>query len=179
MCSIARHAHHVYTQKTLLILIDESVFMPTLTIDGRSVTVPEGSTILDAARAMAIDVPTLCWYPKLPVVGNCRICLVQVEGAPKLVASCATAAADGMRVHTESDDARKNRQAVLSMLLERYPAEDIPRVGARNEFESLVHRYDVATTRRSGLALREGDDRDGDPIIQHDMSTCILCTRCV
>ena len=72
--------------------------MPTLTIDGRSVTVPEGSTILDAARAMAIDVPTLCWYPKLPVVGNCRICLVQVEGTPKLVASCATAAADGMRV---------------------------------------------------------------------------------
>jgi formate dehydrogenase major subunit len=153
--------------------------MPTLTIDGRSITVPEGSTILDAARAMAIDVPTLCWYPKLPVVGNCRICLVQVEGSPKLVASCATAAADGMRVHTESDDARKNRQAVLSMLLERYPAEDIPRVGARNEFESLVQRYDVPTARRSGLPLREGDERDGDPIIQHDMSTCILCTRCV
>ena len=67
--------------------------MPTLTIDGRSVTVPAGSTILDAARALAIDVPTLCWYPKLPVVGNCRICLVQVEGAPKLIAACATAAA--------------------------------------------------------------------------------------
>jgi formate dehydrogenase major subunit len=153
--------------------------MPTLTIDGRSVTVPEGSTILDAARAMAIDVPTLCWYPKLPVVGNCRICLVQVEGAPKLVASCATAAADGMRVHTESNDAVKNRQGVLSMLLERYPADDIPTAGARNEFEVLVHRYDVPTTRRAGLSLRAGDDRAGDPIIQHDMSTCILCTRCV
>jgi NADH dehydrogenase/NADH:ubiquinone oxidoreductase subunit G len=63
--------------------------MPTLTIDGRPITVPAGSTILDAARALAIDVPTLCWYPKLPVVGNCRICLVQVDGAPKLVASCA------------------------------------------------------------------------------------------
>ena len=130
--------------------------MPTLTIDGRSVTVPAGSTILDAARALAIDVPTLCWYPKLPVVGNCRICLVQVEGAPKLVASCATAAADGMRVSTESDDAVKNRQGVLSMLLERYPAEDIPRVGARNEFESLVHRYDVPTTRRVGAAASRG-----------------------
>ena len=56
--------------------------MPTLTIDGHTVTVPEGATILDAARALAIDVPTLCWYPKLPVVGNCRICLVHVEGAP-------------------------------------------------------------------------------------------------
>ena len=153
--------------------------MPTLTIDGRSVTVPAGSTILDAARALAIDVPTLCWYPKLPVVGNCRICLVQVEGAPKLVAACATAAADGMRVSTESADAVKNRRGVLSMLLERYPAEDIPHSRARNEFESLVHRYEVPTARRAGMSLRSGDERDGDPIIQHDMSTCILCTRCV
>ena len=153
--------------------------MPTLTIDGRSVTVPAGSTILDAARALAIDVPTLCWYPKLPVVGNCRICLVHVDGAPKLVAACATAAADGMRVSTESDAAVKNRQGVLSMLLERYPTDDIPEVGARNEFEALVRRYDVPTTRRSGMTLRTGDERDGDPIIQHDMSTCILCTRCV
>src|SRR5689334_4956532 len=153
--------------------------MPTLTIDGRSVTVPAGSTILDAARALSINVPTLCWYPKLPVVGNCRICLVSVEGAPKLVAACATAAADGMRVTTESDAAVKNRHGVLSMLLERYPAEDIPHDAARNEFESYVQRYDVPTTRRAGLALRAGDERDGDPIIQHDMSTCILCTRCV
>jgi formate dehydrogenase major subunit len=153
--------------------------MPTLTIDGRAVAVPEGATILDAARTLAIDVPTLCWYPKLPVVGNCRICLVEVEGAPKLVASCATAATEGMRVRTESEAAVKNRQGVLSMLLERYPAEGIPHSTARNEFESLVHRYDVSTTRRAGLALRSGDERDGDPIIQHDMSTCILCTRCV
>jgi formate dehydrogenase major subunit len=153
--------------------------MPTLTIDGRTITVPAGATILDAARALAIDVPTLCWYPKLPVVGNCRICLVQVEGAPKLVASCATAAADGMRVSTESDDAVKNRRGVLSMLLERYPADEIPANGARNEFETLVRRYDVPAARRSGLPLRTGDERDGDPIIQHDMSTCILCTRCV
>ena len=153
--------------------------MPTLTIDGRTVTVPEGSTILDAARALAIDVPTLCWYPKLSVVGNCRICLVQVEGAPKLIAACATAAAEGMRVQTESQSAIKNRQGVLSMLLERYPADEIPPAGARNEFESLVRRYDVPTTRRAGLSLRTGDERDGDPIIQHDMSTCILCTRCV
>ena len=153
--------------------------MPTLTIDGRPITVPAGATILDAARALAIDVPTLCWYPKLPVVGNCRICLVQVEGVSKLVASCATAAADGMSVHTESDDAVKNRRGVLSMLLERYPVEEIPATGARNEFESLVRRYDVPAVRRAGLPLRAGDERDGDPIIQHDMSTCILCTRCV
>ncbi len=153
--------------------------MPTLSIDGRSVTVAEGATILDAARVLEIDVPTLCWYPKLPVVGNCRICLVTVAGNPKLVPACATQAADGMEVTTESLAAVKSRHGVLSMLLERYPAADIPETGYRNEFEALVRRYDVPSVRRSGMALRAGDERDGDPIIQHDMSLCILCTRCV
>ena len=153
--------------------------MPTLTINGRSVTVADGSTILDAARSVAIDVPTLCWYPRLTTTGNCRICLVSVAGTGKLVPSCGTAAANGMVVMTESDAAVANRRTVLSMLLERYPAEQIPDGEARNEFEQLVRRYDVPTAKRSTLVPREGDSRAGDPIIQHDMSTCILCTRCV
>src|SRR5688572_67325 len=153
--------------------------MPKLTIDGVVVSAPEGATILDAARSLNVDVPTLCWYPKLPTVGNCRICLVSVEGNPKLVAACAAQAAEGMVVTTESVAAVKNRQGVLSLLLERYPTEEIPEGGYRNEFEQLVRRYDVPTTRRSGMPLRTGDERDNDPIIQHDMNTCILCTRCV
>ena len=153
--------------------------MPQLTIDGIATTAPDGATILDAARALAIDVPTLCWYPKLPTVGNCRICLVSVAGNPKLVPACATPVAEGMVVTTESLGAVRNRQGVLSMLLERYPVDEIPAGGYRNEFEQLVRRYDVPTTRSNDLPLRTGDERDGDPIIQHDMSTCILCTRCV
>jgi formate dehydrogenase major subunit len=153
--------------------------MPKLTIDGREVTVPEGTTILEAARSMGIAVPTLCWYPKLPIVGNCRICLVSVEGSPKLVASCAAQAEEGQKVTTESHASVENRKAVLGMLLERYPVEEIPEDGARNEFEQYVRRYGVPTAKRSSLGLREGDERQGDPLIQHDMSTCILCTRCV
>ena len=153
--------------------------MPALTIDGRTINVRDGATILDAARELAIDVPTLCWYPKLTNVGNCRICLVSVEGNAKLLPACATQASEGMIVTTESMAAVKNRRGVLSLLLERYPGEDIPEGGHRNEFEQLVRRYDVATTRSHELPLREGDERDGDLIIRHDMSTCILCTRCV
>ncbi len=153
--------------------------MPTLTIDGHACSVRPGATILDAARSAGIDVPTLCWYPALPNVGNCRICLVSVAGNAKLVPACATEATEGMVVSTESQAAVKSRQGVLGMLLERYPAEDIPDGGYRNEFEALVRRYDVPTARRAGMPLRTGDARDGDPIIQHDMSTCILCTRCV
>ncbi|MEO6446409.1 MAG: molybdopterin-dependent oxidoreductase [Gemmatimonadaceae bacterium] len=153
--------------------------MPNLTIDGHPVSAESGATILDAARAAGIYVPTLCWYPKLPNVGNCRICLVSLEDTPKLLPACATPAADGMVVTTESVAAVKSRQGVLGMLLERYPVADIPAGGHRNEFEALVRRYDVPTTSSAGLPLRRGDEREGDPIIQHDMSTCILCTRCV
>ena len=153
--------------------------MPTLTINGQSVRVAEGKTILDAARANAIDIPTLCWYPQLPTAGNCRICLVSVEGSAKLLPACATPAAEGMTVTTESDAAVANRRSVLSMLLERYPTEQIPEGGARNEFEQLVRRYDVPTVHRSPLVAREGDARHEDPAIRHSMESCILCTRCV
>src|SRR5438552_1915726 len=159
--------------------------MTTLTIDGRSVTADPDRTILEAARAAGMsDIPTLCWYPKLPIVGNCRICLVSVEGQPKLLPACATKVADGMVVNTESHAAVENRKGVLRLLLERYPADHLRnggRVSPRNEFEQYVVRYGVVPTpvAERDLALRHGDERPGDPMIRHDMSTCILCTRCV
>src|SRR6185437_6605074 len=162
-----------------------------------------GATILEVARTAGVDIPTLCWYPKLPIVGNCRICLVSVEGQAKLVPACAAPAADGMVVQTESEAAVENRRGVLGMLLERYPGEHLSdgagpaaaggngagapgAAGAgrngnrpRNEFEDYVARYQVPVREHHELPLREGDERPGDVMIQHDMSTCILCTRCV
>jgi formate dehydrogenase major subunit len=158
--------------------------MPTITIDGRAITAGADATILEAARSAGIDIPTLCWYPKLPVVGNCRICLVSVEGQPKLLPACAAKVADGMKVTTESHAAVENRRGVLRMLLERYPGEHLANGGRahpRNEFERYVTRYDVTPTPLTSrdLPLRSGDERPGDPMIRHDMTTCILCTRCV
>jgi len=167
--------------------------MATLTINGRSITADPEQTILDAARAAGIvDIPTLCWYPKLPTVGNCRICLVSVEGQGKLLPACATKVADGMAVQTESHAAVENRKGVLRLLLERYPGDHLSNGGRgsergkgavqpRNEFEGYVVRYGVVPTRLAerDLPLRHGDERPGDAMIRHDMSTCILCTRCV
>jgi formate dehydrogenase major subunit len=156
--------------------------MPSLTLNGQSVPFAAGATILDAARAAGVDIPTLCWYPKLPTVGNCRICLVSVSGQGKLVPACATPAADGMVVESESEAAVANRQGVLGMLLERYPLDHLAGNGhapARNEFEAYVSRYDVSLPSEQPLGLRGGDTRPGDVMIQHDMSLCILCTRCV
>jgi formate dehydrogenase major subunit len=158
--------------------------MPTLTLNGAAVSFDEGATILEAARVAGQSIPTLCWYPKLPVVGNCRICLVAVEGQPKLVPACATKAADGMVVATEAEPVRAARRGVLELLLERYPGEHLRNGGRqapRNEFERYVVQYDarVRPLADHELPLRTGDERPGDAMIRHDMSHCILCTRCV
>src|SRR5712692_752831 len=158
--------------------------MPVLQIDGHKISIEEGRTILDAARQAGIEIPTLCWYPTLPVVGNCRICLVSVEGQPKLIAACAAKVTDGLVVTTRSNAAVANRRGVLRLLAERYPAEHLRNGGRahpRNEFERYLVEYDVVPTALEDrdLPLRSGDERPGDPMIRHDMSTCILCTRCV
>src|SRR6267143_289324 len=152
--------------------------MAKLLIDGRAVEAAESQTILDAARMSGIAIPTLCWYPTLPIVVNCRICLVSVEGQAKLIPACATKVADGMVVTTQSHAAVENRKGVLRLLTERYPAIN---GHPRNEFERYLVQYDVVPTAVEGrdLSLRSGDERPGDPMIRHDMSTCILCTRCV
>ena len=156
--------------------------MPTLTLNGKSVPFEPGETILEAARTAGIEIPTLCWYPKLPIVGNCRICLVSVQGQNKLLPACATPATDGMVVESESEAAVSNRVGVLDFLLERYPGEHLANGGRhqpRNEFERYVVQYDVPIRTHHDLPYRTGDERPGDVMIQHDMSTCILCTRCV
>src|SRR5690349_17438525 len=175
------------------------IAMPSLTLNGTDVPFQPGQTILEAARTAGVDIPTLCWYPKLPIVGNCRICLVSVKGQNKLLPACATPAAEGMVVETESDAAVSNRRGVLDFLLERYPGEHLvsshhsnggngfppagngngARPAARNEFEEYVVRYEVSARPHHDLPLRSGDERPGDVMIQHDMSHCILCTRCV
>ena len=158
--------------------------MPQLLIDGRSITATPDQTILDAARTAGIEIPTLCWYPKLSIVGNCRICLVSVEGQAKLIPACATKIAEKMVVTTQSHAAIENRKGVLRLLAERYPADHLRnggRANPRNEFERYLVQYDVVPSAivDRDLPLRSGDERPGDPMIRHDMSTCILCTRCV
>ena len=156
--------------------------MASFTLNGEEIPFEPGATILDAARVRGVDIPTLCWYPKLPNVANCRICLVSVEGGAKLVPACGTPAAAGMVVETESAAAIDNRRSVLRFLLERYPGDHLSNGGRdqpRNEFERYVTRYGVTDHARRELPLRGGDTRPGDVMISHDMSLCILCTRCV
>src|SRR3954451_16169570 len=99
--------------------------MSTLVIDGRTITAADGQTILDAARTAGIEIPTLCWYPKLPIVGNCRVCLVSVKGQAKLIPACAAKVADGMLVTTQAHAAVETRKGVRRLLAERSPADHL------------------------------------------------------
>src|SRR3989475_12095970 len=91
--------------------ICEGYLMPTLTIDGRQIESPDGSTVIQAAEKLGIFIPRYCYHPGLSIAGNCRICLVEVEKNPKLQISCNTPVTEGMVVHTKSDKAEDGRPA--------------------------------------------------------------------
>src|SRR5436309_13959555 len=149
--------------------------MPVLQIDGHKISIEAGRTITATARQAGIEIPTLCSYPTLSIVGNCRICLVSVEGQPKLIPACATKVADGLVVTTRSHAAVENRRGVLKLLAERYPAEHLRNGGRahpRNEFERYLAAYDVVPTALEDrdLPLRSRDERPGGPLLRQHMS---------
>src|SRR3989441_11379318 len=97
--------------------------MPTLTIDGREVVALDGTTVIQAAEKLGIFIPRYCYHPALSIAGNCRICLVDVEKAPKLQIACNTPVAEGMVVHTKNAKAQDGRRAVLEFLLANHPLD--------------------------------------------------------
>jgi NADH-quinone oxidoreductase subunit G len=151
----------------------------TLTIEGRSVTVPAGTSILEAAKTAGVLIPHYCYHPGLPVAGVCRMCLVEVEKAPKLAPACATAVADGQVVHVHSEKSLEARQGVLELLLINHPL-DCPICDQAGECE--LQDYTFREGRAQGR-LREPkrfnpvEDFGGDVV--YVANRCILCTRCV
>jgi len=114
--------------------------MVSLTIEGRTVSVPDGTTILEAAKTAGILIPHYCYHPGLPVAGVCRMCLVEVEKAPKLAPSCATTVAEGQVVHVHSDKSLEARKGVLEMLLINHPL-DCPICDQSGECELQDYTY--------------------------------------
>ena len=151
----------------------------TLTIDGQEVTVPGGTTILQAAEALGILVPHYCYHPGMSSPAQCRLCLVEVEGAPKLAPSCVTVAEEGQVIHTESDAAREMRQGVLEFYLANHPL-DCPICDQSGECK--LQDYVFAEGRKHGRSREPKrvfgrDDFGGDVLFYGDR--CVMCTRCV
>ncbi|WP_305046815.1 molybdopterin-dependent oxidoreductase [Geoalkalibacter sp.] len=153
--------------------------MVSVTIDGRTVSVPKGSTILEAARQLGIAIPTLCWLEKVSPTGACRICVVEVQGVARPMTACNTPVKDGIVVTTQSEQITTIRRQVMELMLVNHPL-DCPVCDAGGECDLQDSCYALNVTKQP---FRAEDVNPGPidkwPLIQQVPSRCILCEKCV
>jgi NADH-quinone oxidoreductase subunit G len=153
--------------------------MVKLTIDGREIEAEAGSSILQVADFMGIEIPRFCYHERLAVAGNCRMCLVEVEKSPKPVASCAMPVAEGMVVKTDTPMVKKAREGVLEFLLINHPLDcPICDQGGECDLQDETMAYGRGKSRFEENK-RAVEDKDFGPIVKGTMTRCIHCTRCI
>ena len=151
----------------------------TLEIDGQEVQAPRGSMIIEASDRLGIDIPRFCYHTKLSIAANCRMCLVDVEKAPKPLPACATPVADGMKVFTESRRAVDAQRGVMEFLLINHPLDcPICDQGGECELQDQAMGYGRSVS-RFVERKRVVKDQNLGPLVSTDMTRCIHCTRCV
>jgi ferredoxin len=152
----------------------------TVTIDGAQVSVPKGTTLIEAAKQAGVLVPHYCYHPSLPSPAVCRMCLVEVEKSPKLLPACVTTVADGQVVHTNSVSAKKAREGVLEFLLINHPL-DCPICDQAGECELQDYTFQEgrAEGRHDDYPKRYNPVEEFGPDVLYVPNRCILCTRCV
>jgi NADH-quinone oxidoreductase subunit G len=153
--------------------------MVNIEIDGKQVSVPKGSTILEGAKQIGVYIPHFCYHKKLSIAANCRMCLVQVEKAPKPLPACATPVMDGMKVYTHSQQAVTAQKGVMEFLLINHPLDcPICDQGGECQLQDLAVGYGASGSRYTE-AKRVVVNKNLGPLISTDMTRCIHCTRCV
>jgi NADH-quinone oxidoreductase subunit G len=151
-----------------------------LEVDGRPVEVPGGSTVMQAANKLGIYVPHFCWHPKLSIAANCRMCLVQVEKAPKPLPACATPVTEGMKVFTRSEYARQAQAGVMEFLLINHPLDcPICDQGGECQLQDLAVGYGGSASRYTEPKRVVTAKPMGPLVAAEEMTRCIHCTRCV
>lgn len=150
-----------------------------MTIDGQEISVPKSYTILQAARMVGMDIPHLCYHPELSREGSCRVCVVAVEGAKSLVASCVYPVAEGMVVHTNTPQVRETRKTIVELMLANHPEDCLFCVKNNNcELQRIAADLGIRRVRFHG-EKRKAEKDTGNPSICRDPEKCILCSRCV
>ncbi len=155
--------------------------MVTLTIDGREVEAPDGAMLVDGAKYGDVEIPVFCYEPKLgQPVGACRMCLVEVEGIPKLQTACSTAVKDGMVVHTQTERVREAQQAVVEFLLVNHPLDcPVCDKGGECPLQDITYGWGAGTSRFIEPKRHFRKPLELSPLIAIDRERCILCYRCV
>ena len=153
--------------------------MPTLTIDGKTIEAPEGSTVIQAAEKLGIFIPRYCYHPGLSIAGNCRICLVEVEKNPKLQISCNLPVTEGMVVHTTSEKAENGRRTVLEFLLANHPL-DCPVCDQSGEcdLQNFYMNFGLYDPKFREMKVKKKKAVPLGPHVILDQERCILCSRC-
>ncbi|MGN7612567.1 NADH-quinone oxidoreductase subunit NuoG [Magnetococcales bacterium HHB-1] len=153
--------------------------MHTLIINGKEISVKRGATIMDAAEQLGVYIPHFCYHPKLPISGNCRMCLVEVEKMPKPVVACAMPVNDGMVVETNSEMVKKARRGVMEFLLINHPLDcPVCDQGGECDLQDFAMKFGPDRSRYFEDKRRVGD-KDLGPLIETVMNRCIHCTRCI
>jgi NADH-quinone oxidoreductase subunit G len=151
-----------------------------LTVDGREVEVPHGSTVMDATNKLGIYVPHFCYHRKLSIAANCRMCLVEVEKAPKPLPACATPVTEGMKVKTSSPAAKDAQNGVMEFLLINHPLDcPICDQGGECQLQDLAVGYGHSNSRYTEEKRVVSRKELGPLVAAEEMSRCIQCTRCV
>jgi len=153
--------------------------MPTLHVDGVEVTVENGATVLQACEEAGAEIPRFCYHERLSIAGNCRMCLVELEKAPKLVASCAMPAGEGMVIHTNTEKVKNGREGAMEFLLINHPLDcPICDQGGECDLQDQSMAYGSGESRylEQKRAVKE---KNMGPLIKTTMTRCIHCTRCV
>ena len=153
--------------------------MVELTINGKKISVGEGTTILEAALQNDIYIPNLCYDKRLTPYGACRMCIVEVEGQKKILASCSTPVTQGMIVHTETPKLLKARQTILELLLIHHPL-DCPICDKAGEcqLQDMAFKYGSSESRFKAEKKHDLPDT-GSPLVERNPNRCILCGKCV
>ena len=153
--------------------------MINLTIDDQKVTVPEGTTILEAAKQAGIDIPTLCFLKEINEVGDCRMCIVEVEGRKGFATSCIQTVEEGMVVHTHTQNVLEARHVILDLIISNHAKDCLTCTRSGNcELQTLATKFNVLNVEFPGEMTKHKID-DESPSIVRDFNKCILCRRCV
>ncbi|MBF8246753.1 MAG: NADH-quinone oxidoreductase subunit G [Rickettsia sp.] len=148
-------------------------------LNAEPVSVEKGFTIMQACELLGIEIPHFCYHPKLDISGNCRMCLVEIEGANKLVASCAMTLTENMRIHTNTAKVRKARESVMEFLLINHPLDcPICDQGGECDLQDQAFKYGKGISRYSEIK-RSVPNKDLGPFVKTNMNRCIHCSRCV
>ena len=151
----------------------------TFTVDGKKLTAPAGTLLIDACKSAGIEIPAFCYYPGLSLQAACRMCVVRIEKMPKLQTACTTPVAEGMVVSTETPEIAQARKATLQLLLGNHPLDcPVCDAGGECELQDMTFKYGAADSFYAE-PKNHREEQKWSPVVYFDRPRCILCYRCV